>query len=452
MYGYGYRYNSGLVIGAGGGAPFANTKSLSFDGMDDYLTSANPLTSGSAYTISIFAKLNNIPTLSNLFNINDGVNTIALCYWWNSGNGIIFKSGDGLGYSLTVAHDRALWHSYIFTFDGISTTKIYVDGVSRETTDISLSHVPVNAFEISRGLSGGYQSNMNADEVSVFNRVVTPTELATLSTAPTVDLTDLNPLVWYRNGDNGSWKSPQWLIPSNENKDKVSNYSLDFDGVDDFIDVGSINLGNTFTLSAWVNLNGFANSQNTVFGGGNGIYGIYIPNSTSIYFNFGSGYAIFIVPSLLTSTWYNIVFTRNGANGEVFVNGISQGTTTALGANNFTVNFLGCENQGVFTNYYFNGNLDEASFYDSKLSASDISTLYNGGTPTTLPGGAIAHYKMGEDATFLTNWTVPDNVGSNDGTSANMTIEDRVGEAPNSTSNAVSLNMDEVDRVTDVPI
>ena len=79
---------------------------------------------------------------------------------------------------------------------------------------------------------------------------------------------------------------------------------------------------------------------------------------------------------------------------------------------------------------------------------------------------------MGEDATFNTNWNVPDNVGSATGTSANMTIsdlegeapnytggglsnnmtiEDRVGDAPNSTSNALSYNMDEVDRETDVP-
>jgi len=79
---------------------------------------------------------------------------------------------------------------------------------------------------------------------------------------------------------------------------------------------------------------------------------------------------------------------------------------------------------------------------------------------------------MGEDATFNTNWNVPDNVGSNNGTSANMTIadlegnapnytggglsnnmtiEDRVGDASNSTSNALSLNMDEADRETDVP-
>jgi hypothetical protein len=58
---------------------------------------------------------------------------------------------------------------------------------------------------------------------------------------------------------------------------------------------------------------------------------------------------------------------------------------------------------------------------------------------------------MGEEATFSTNWTIPDEVGTSTGTSVNMTIEDRVGEAPNSTSNAVSFNMDFVDVVLDTP-
>ena len=80
---------------------------------------------------------------------------------------------------------------------------------------------------------------------------------------------------------------------------------------------------------------------------------------------------------------------------------------------------------------------------------------------------------MGEDASFNgTNWIVPDNVGSNNGTSDGMmvdalvgeapnysgggisngmTIEDRVGEAPNSVNNALSFNMESVDRITDVP-
>ena len=59
---------------------------------------------------------------------------------------------------------------------------------------------------------------------------------------------------------------------------------------------------------------------------------------------------------------------------------------------------------------------------------------------------------MGEEATFSGGvWTVPDAVGSNDGTSANMTTNDRVGDAPNSENNALSFNMDFVDVVPDTP-
>ena len=61
--------------------------------------------------------------------------------------------------------------------------------------------------------------------------------VSTISTSPVVDLTSLSPIVWLRNGDNGTWKSPQWLIPNNENKTKFSNYSFEYDGTDDYIDV-----------------------------------------------------------------------------------------------------------------------------------------------------------------------------------------------------------------------
>jgi len=64
---------------------------------------------------------------------------------------------------------------------------------------------------------------------------------------------------------------------------------------------------------------------------------------------------------------------------------------------------------------------------------------------------------MGQDATFVYNvggngtFTVPDQVGSNDGTSFNIFIEDRVGFAPSSENNAVTINMDFVDVVPDTP-
>ena len=125
----------------------------------------------------------------------------------------------------------------------------------------------------------------------------------------------------------------------------------------------------------------------------------------------------------------------------------------------------------------FTGNIDEvAVWYGTTLTSANASTIYNSGEPadlTTLSPNFM-YIRMGENATFSTNWTVPDTVNSptNDftsanmdladlegdapnytggGLSANMTIEDRVGEAPNSSNNSLSYNMDEVDRETDVP-
>ena len=97
--------------------------------------------------------------------------------------------------------------------------------------------------------------------------------------------------------------------------------------------------------------------------------------------------------------------------------------------------------------YRFEGNIDEVAVWNS---VQDVSSIYNGGEPTTI-SGATAYWKLGEQATFSTNWNVPDQVGSNDGTSANMTIEDRVGDASNSLNNAVSFNMEEADIDNDTP-
>ena len=58
---------------------------------------------------------------------------------------------------------------------------------------------------------------------------------------------------------------------------------------------------------------------------------------------------------------------------------------------------------------------------------------------------------MGEQATFSTNWSVFDAIGVDDGTSANMSIEDRQGDASNSSINSLSYNMTESDIETETP-
>ena len=165
------------------------------------------------------------------------------------------------------------------------------------------------------------------------------------------------------------------------------------------------------------------------------------------FFSSDNSFDITSVLSVNDGVWHNIVFTYNYTSGAwiLYIDGAldtSQTATTGIDIPNW--NTFGSRVGAAF----YLGNIDECAYFNNVVNAV---TIYNSGTPTTLPSGAVAHYKMGDDATFSTNWTVPDQIGSNDGTSANMDIYDRVGESPGSSGNTVSYNMDIYDRVGDAP-
>jgi hypothetical protein len=468
-----YRANMGVQTSA----PFANTKSLQFDGIDDFVSCGNitELDNVTSATWSIWS--NSLITTSyhyllscystgfkqylfkqstnklDIF-LSDSSGTLRLC------NTINFTFTVGVWFHVTIIYDET---------EPINSdkVKVYIDGVLQSNTvaGFALTSLYVsNGLATEIGKAGGFTSNQyngNLDEICILDRVVTPTEIVTLSTAPTVDLTDLNPIAWYRNGDNGSYKSPQWLIPNNENKDKVSNYSFELDGTDDYINTGASTLsGETaLTISAWVypTAYGDATAPSFVSTDEASPRAFYLGLYTSTNFRFSLSTNGANLNSLDTAagtvdlnTWQHILVTWDKVNTKFYKNGVLLKTVATTFANNqnFTTTnnlLIGARRSSAG---FFNGNIDEVSVWNS---VQDASTIYNSGTPTTI-SGAVSNWKMGEDATFSGGvWTVPDAVGSNDGTSANMTIEDRIGEAPNSTNNALSLNMDEVDRTTDVP-
>ena len=127
----------------------------------------------------------------------------------------------------------------------------------------------------------------------------------------------------------------------------------------------------------------------------------------------------------------------------------------AIGALDTQFTAIGADTGGINPT---NGTVNNIATWDvDTVLPSDI---YNGGVPpdlTTLSTAPVNWWKMGQDATFVYNvggngtFTVPDQVGSNDGTSLTFIIEDRVGFAPSSENNAVTINMDFVDVVPDTP-
>ena len=483
MYGYGYRYNSGLVLGAGGGAPFANTKSLLFDGIDDYieLGSISHLQNATEYSISSWFKtpFNNLYQV--IYSWDDGADGYLQLLLISDGSFIVYNNRTSTAYGLSATGlvSADTWYNALVVFDGSGATnadrlKLYINGNPISLTFTGTVPTQTGTMLIQTmwlGASTGFNFwglEGNIDEVSIFDRVVTPSEIVTLSTAPTENLTSLNPIAWYRNGDNGSYKSPQWLIPNNENKDKVSNYSFEFDGMDDYVDCGNSAAlkPNIITVSCWIK--GSANSAFTRIisqdgpTGGADAYGFYVTTATNkIVFAIKTDVTGTVTSAtsgvVLDNNWHHLVGTYDGSEVILYVDGVAVGSPSAgtsvlsYGSGTLTI---GCFSEPTsLPSYLFNGNIDEVAIFDSVIPIGD---LWDGsGQPTDLsllPTPPVAWYKMGEEATFSGGvWTVPDAVGTNDGTSNAMTIEDRVGTAPSSENNAVSINMDEVDRVTDTP-
>ena len=238
----------------GGGGGFDNTYSLAFDGVDDFvkasLVNGDSIIGGSK-TISWWMKLDQYNTTEMIMAIRGTSGADYFSAWKTSSGQVRFgcrgavthgRSADTTKYDVTTLTD---WTHFLVTkklglYSRGEIVKIFINGV-----DVTGGNTTVNggiANEIKIGQIGniGYMGSLlhgSVDELAVFDgELDSPAEVDSIYNGGTPnDLTSLNPLVWYRMGDNGSFKSPQWLIPNNSNKDKVSNYSLQFDGVDDEI-------------------------------------------------------------------------------------------------------------------------------------------------------------------------------------------------------------------------
>ena len=422
---------------------WSSTKSLAFDGVDDYVSCGTSLGDliGDNYNGSLSASLwfkRNSNTLGGLINfttsswgeftvlayvdkIRFAINAAAYYIDYDSTAGYVYDTD---------------WHhlAVVMTPDGGGTTdiKMYFDGqlltiIPSGSSPIS-SNLDFAGKELFIGTfdASSYSFDGYIDEVSFFTSELTAVNVTSIYNLGTPnDLTSLSPTAWYRMGENSTFKSPQILMPEQSNKDKVSNYSMAFDGVNDSIDCGqsaSI-LTNTFTVSCWVNAVSFG-TWDTIIGcdkwngaGNNGW--ILRVDGTEISFMNGKSpgtldkISFTISGNMNTGTWYQLVAVCDGAgNSELFLNGASMGTSTLTAAYDSNIRFIiGARNTnagGLPSWDSFNGKIDEVSVFNEVKAIGDI---WNGtGQPTDLTGesGLVGYWKMGEEAVFnSTNWLLP---------------------------------------------
>lgn len=160
-----------------------------------------------------------------------------------------------------------------------------------------------------------------------------------------------------------------------------------------------------FTLSLWGYYTPGA-TQYFLDSNGTGRTLIY-SNSDHVYFagqNLTNGSAGVTLPSS-GSSWQNFVITRNGTTVKTYQNGVLKGTDTISLATGFTpTNWTFGSRQGG--NEPLQGQIDEYAFWNSELSASQVSQVFTSGSlvlvaATPEPGSVAVLVAFGVAGTGL---------------------------------------------------
>ncbi|MHC4738696.1 MAG: LamG domain-containing protein [Planctomycetota bacterium] len=161
---------------------------------------------------------------------------------------------------------------------------------------------------------------------------------------------------------------------------------LDFDGVDDYVDMGDTvknYLDTNYTVSAWIKANTITGihdiavyRRSTADIGYQILFQLdYINGDVRfIVGSLGNNAVAYYPNALTTDTWYHVAGVREGNTLNVYVNGVS-GTPDsrifgAINVNNLKIGTLHCCGQSLTS--FFDGKIDEVAIYNRALSAEEI--------------------------------------------------------------------------------
>ena len=477
---------------------------VDFDGTD-YISAGNVLDqSGTdAFSISGWFYLNSGGSNTIVSKMNSSF--VGYQLYINAANKLKFLLQGTGNLSATGNTTLSLntWYNVILTYDGSGTTggiNLYLNGATEtfvgsgsnsggvsnsENFEIGARTGAIDAIDGKLSNVAFWTSDQSANKDNIYNNgspqstyTATPTSWWKLNAADSSYNTATS--TWtFTDGpgtnDGTSTTLPSTaLVPSDlQFESPYSNYSLSFDGVDDYVDAGNdskFNLTTGMTISAWINptvaaTNKFlvakrwsTNSYQIATAGSiNPQCSVWI--GTTRYDALGS-------TVLSAGTWYHIVGTFDGSNVKVYLNGVLEDTTAASGSLDQSTDIVSIA-KGLNNNAYnFNGKIDETAIWNTALTQAQINQVYNNGYPADLTSlSPISWWRLGEDAYFVSNVvTIPNKitggpsgtggggdqsaflVGEAPGSYANglgssLDVSDRIGDASQSTANSVSVNM-----------
>ena len=449
-----------------------NQYSLSLDGSDDYINVPHDtsLSLSSAGTFSVWVKMDtshsiDYPYLFAKWAGSDENYTFFTKVTGESAGKFRMRYWDGSSVQSSATEiNRGEWVHLAATLDG-SNLIYYVNGSADNT--VSMGMGTTNTGDLRIGYS---PSNIRSfpgliDEAAIFSTKLSSAQISNIykgeesggsggTNGVPGSLATFNPVGWWRMGDGTEAGSGTTVydMSSNSNNGTLTNgptFSSDvplvlpsitntlsgsFDGSDDYLLMGTsaISLDTNFTISAWFKPNSAALAgYDFMCGWGNNASGqarvMQILNSKlsfEIYIARVSG-----ATTLSADTWYHGAVTFSGDNVEIFLNGSSDGTgTISRNSMSSSLTFAGGTPAMTSSGFApFSGLIDEFAVFDSVLSSTAISAIYNSGVPADISSLSPVGW-----------WRLGDGTGDTDSSGGTPANTDAIGTVVNqgSASNA----------------
>ncbi len=386
---------------------------LDFDGVDDYVDVGDPaddsldFEAGDSFSISAWIKTDDengqIVYKRKYTGVGGYQEGYRLRLLWNLLFGIEDTSGNGISIlgDTMVADDQ--WHHVVAVRD-TATDKLYLylDGSSDATpvTDPTIETLATDrSLEIGRADStvSPYLSYHDGkiDDVRIYERALSAEEVQQLYLAGAGPISHWKfdegegDIAYDSAGDNdGTIHGANWTTGQIDG-------ALDFDGENDYVDLGNDNSLKPplpVTLSAWIR---FSQNNATLISLDDlsskycGVWlNINLENHLSVAFGDGKGRG---APryrrskngttALGADTWYHAaVVVRSAKDMSIYLNGEDDGGSYS-GTGGSLAYSSGSASIGTahFENKYFNGEIDDVRIYDRALSAEEIRQLYRKG-------------------------------------------------------------------------
>ena len=224
-------------------------------------------------------------------------------------------------------------------------------------------------------------------------------------------------------------------------------YSLAFDGTNDYINFGNVlNLGTgDFSISAWVKASDFNGTYIvSKYEDANNRWYLRIDSSDTPRFQFYSKVsgsatnAYFGLSNInldtLQNQWVHFVLScdRDGNN----VGYINTTLDDSDSSDNTDLDNTGNLHIARYDSSYSATSISEVAFYNKALSSNEVNTIYNGREPfnhknSAFSGNLTAWWRMGDGLENASGTTIYDmSSNSNNGTMTNMDANDYEGGTP----------------------